>query len=115
MPTYPHGYERCISQRNTHNRHDVLLMGEEFFKVMYSSRCQWGHSPLPLMSFSPLPLDELFKLKFLVCDNLPLVRWFRSIICCLSRVVIGSANLGQCMKFGLILGVMNRSGLRMRV
>ena len=33
------------------------------------------------------------------------------IIWCLSRVVIGLANFGQCMKFGLILGVMNRSGL----
>ena len=37
------------------------------------------------------------------------------IICYLSHVVIGLANFGQCMKFGLILDVMNRSGLRMRV
>ena len=31
------------------------------------------------------------------------------------RLVIGLANLGQYMKFGLILGGMNRSGLCVRV
>ena len=70
-----------------------------------------GHLPLLLMSFSPLLLDVFFP-PFLVCDNLPLVRWFKSPICYLSHLVIGLANLEQYVKFDLILGVMNRSGLR---
>ena len=73
-----------------------------------------GRLSLPLISFSHLPLDALL-FYFVECDNLPLVRWFWSTICYLSRLVIGLANLGQYMKSGLILGVMNRSGVRLHV
>ena len=102
--------QRYISQRNTRNSNNVLLMGEEFFgEVCTVAGIVVGHLPLPLMSFSPLPLD----VPFFPCNNLPLVRWFRSLICFLSRLVIGLANLVQFVKkFGLILGVMNRPGLR---
>ena len=66
--------QRCISQRNTHNSNNVLLMGEEFFLgdvctvagiewwgICPSPLCHSRPSPLPLMSFSPLSLDVAFE------------------------------------------------------
>ena len=73
-----------------------------------------GHLSLPLIHSRTSPLMHFF-FSFVECDNLPLVRWFWSTICYLSRLVIGLANLEQYMKFGFILGVMNRSGVRLRV
>ena len=54
--------QRCISQRNTHNSNNVLLIGEEFIvgDVCTVVGVVVGQLLLPLMSLSPLPLDVLF-------------------------------------------------------